>query len=106
MKGPKAAKLVRIYISENDRYRGKPLYVALTLFLKEKDIRVVTVVRGRIGFGPGGIVHGNHFWPIPGDFPVILECLDQAERIEAILPKIIRMLTSGRCVVSDGQMWG
>lgn len=106
MKGPNAAKLVRIYINENDRSRGKPLYVALTLFLKEKDIRVVTVLRGRIGFGQRGIIHGNHFWPIPGDFPIILECLDQAERIEAVLPEIIRMLTHGRCVVSDGQMWG
>lgn len=106
MKSPKAAKLVRIYIKENDRYKGKPLYVALTFFLKEKDIRVVTVVRGRIVFGREGILHGKHFWPIPGDFPIILEFLDEAERIEAVLPEILRMLTRGRCVVSEGQMWG
>jgi len=131
VKSPKAAKLVRIYMCKNDRSGGKSLYVALTHFLKERDISRVIVLRGRIGFGRGGIIHGNHFWSIPGDFPIILECLDQAERIEAVLPEIgqllirrrykfieeifrflglnispRRMLTRGKCVVIDGQVWG
>ena len=105
MKSPKTAKLVCIYMNENDRCKGKPLYVALTQFLREKNIGVITVIRGRVGLGPGGSIQGNHFWPIPGDVPVILECLDQADRINAVLPEIHSMLTKGRYTVLDGKMW-
>ncbi|WP_172408269.1 DUF190 domain-containing protein [Desulfosporosinus sp. FKA] len=105
MKSPKTAKLVCIYIHENDRWRGKPLYVALTQLLREKNIGVVTVIRGRMGVGPNGIIKDNHFWPIHGDYPIILECLDQADRINAVLPEINRMLTKGKYIVVDGEMW-
>lgn len=105
MKSPSAAKLVRIYLNENDRSEGKPLYVELVRVLKEKGIIRVIVTRGKSGLGASGVIHGNHFWPIPGDFPVILECLDSAERISEVLPIIRSMLTQDTCTVIDGQIW-
>ncbi|MDQ7096351.1 DUF190 domain-containing protein, partial [Desulfosporosinus sp. PR] len=127
---PQAAKLVLIYINENERSGGKPLYVALTHLLRERGIARVTVRRGRIGIGQGARLRGYHFWPFPGDRPVVLECLDRAERIEAVLPEIGHLLTRGKyrffeeilrflglnvkrrcpltrgkCVITDGQMW-
>ncbi len=106
MKSLSAAKLVRIYFNENDLSGGKPLYVALTNVLNQTGIAGVIVLRGKMGFGTTGTIHGDHFWPLPGDFPVILECLDSADRINAVLPTILSMLTSGTCVVFDGQMSG
>ena len=42
---------MRIYIGENDKWNGKPLYDAVVSGLRSNDIAGVTVYRGIIGYG-------------------------------------------------------
>ena len=45
------AKLMRIYIGESDRWRDKPLHLALVEAMRANDIAGVTVYRGILGYG-------------------------------------------------------
>jgi uncharacterized protein len=49
------AKMMRIYIGENDKWNGKPLHEAIVNGLRSNDVAGVTVYRGIIGYWcPGG----------------------------------------------------
>ena len=45
------AHLLRIHISERDRYQGKPLYEAIVARCRELKIAGATVFRGLEGYG-------------------------------------------------------
>ncbi|MDA8147398.1 MAG: DUF190 domain-containing protein, partial [Actinomycetota bacterium] len=45
------ARLMQIYLGESDRWRDKPLYIALVEAMRANDIAGVTVYRGILGYG-------------------------------------------------------
>ena len=45
------AQMMRIFISEEDRWKGKPLHEALVEAMRANDIAGVTVYRGILGYG-------------------------------------------------------
>src|SRR5579863_6450577 len=51
------AKLMRIYIGENDKWHDKPLYKALVESLRANDIAGVTVYQGILGYGANRRIH-------------------------------------------------
>ena len=55
-----AARLLRIHISESDRYEGKPLYEAIVQKCRELNIAGATVFRGLEGYGETAEMHRAH----------------------------------------------
>ena len=61
------AKMMRIYVGENDKWNGKPLYEAIVDSLRSNDIAGVTVYRGI-----SGMVRTGEFTRTPRSaFPMI-----------------------------------
>ena len=50
---PQEAVLLRIFLGEDDRAGGLPLYEALILRAREMGMAGATVLRGPMGFGHG-----------------------------------------------------
>ena len=50
---PQEAVLLRIFLGEDDRAGGRPLYEALILKAREMGMAGATVLRGPMGFGHG-----------------------------------------------------
>ena len=48
--------MMRIYVSEEDRWKDKPLHEALVAAMRANDIAGVTVYRGILGYGAHGRV--------------------------------------------------
>ena len=48
---------MRIFIGENDKYQGRPLYEALLEHLRKKGLAGATVLRGVADFGASSVVH-------------------------------------------------
>ena len=48
---PREAVLLRIFLGEDDRASGRPLYEALVLKAREMGMAGATVLRGPMGFG-------------------------------------------------------
>ena len=84
--------LMRIHIGERDRYSGKPLYEAIVNLLRSRGYAGATVFRGVMGYGASGRVSSDHIELLSFDLPLVIECVDTQEKIEAILPDIDMMI--------------
>ena len=51
------ALLLRIFVGEDRRHDGKPLYEALVIKAKERQLAGATVLRGPMGFGHASHLH-------------------------------------------------
>lgn len=87
--------LMRIHIGERDRYQGKPLYEAVVNLLRQRGYAGATVFRGVMGFGASGRISADHMELLSFDLPLVIECVDTQEKIEAILPEIDEMIDAG-----------
>jgi PII-like signaling protein len=52
-------------------------------------------MRGIMGFGPSSKLHTDRFVELSMDLPIVIECIETEERIEAILPELDEMLGGG-----------
>ncbi|MEO6864922.1 MAG: DUF190 domain-containing protein [Gemmatimonadaceae bacterium] len=87
--------LMRIHIGERDKYDGKPLYEAIVSLLRRRGYAGATVFRGVMGFGASGRVATDHMELLAFDLPLVIECVETQEMIEAILPEIDQMIDAG-----------
>jgi uncharacterized protein len=95
------AKLMRIYIGEDDRWRGKPLHDAIVASLRANDIAGVTVYRGICGYGAHRRFHKEKRLSLSSDLPIMLSVVDEEAKIRAYLPILERMVQEGLVVLSD-----
>lgn len=87
--------LARIYIGEADQWHGRPLYQAIVEFLRERHIAGATVLRGIEGFGANSHLHTSRILRLSEDLPVLIEVVDEEERLRAILPELDGMIGDG-----------
>jgi len=89
------ATWLRIYIGESDQWHHKPLYQALVEFFRKERVAGATVLRGVEGYGAHSQIHAAHILRLSEDLPIIVEIIDEAERIEALLPTVREMVREG-----------
>lgn len=87
--------LMRIHIGESDKFHGKPLYEAIVTLLRQRGYAGATVVRGIMGFGATARVHTEKNLRLSLDLPIIVECIETEEKIQAILPELDGMIGGG-----------
>ncbi len=87
--------LMRIHIGERDRFEGRPLYQAIVSLLRERQHAGATVTRAIMGFGATARLHTDSILRLSVDLPLVIECVDTEEKIEAILPELDRMMGGG-----------
>jgi len=88
-------RLLRIFIGESDTHDGRPLYQAIVETLRRDGLAGATVLRGIEGFGKSSRLHTAHILRLSEDLPIVIECVDRAEKIEAILPSLDAMIREG-----------
>jgi hypothetical protein len=89
------ARLLRIFIGESDTHEGRPVYQAIVGTLRKEGLAGVTVLRGIEGFGKSSRLHTAHILRLSEDLPIVIECVDTTDRIEAILPTLDAMIGDG-----------
>jgi PII-like signaling protein len=87
--------LMRIHIGERDKHHGRPLYEAIVQLLRERHFAGATVLRGIAGFGANARLHTEKVLRLSLDLPLIVECVDTEEKIQAILPELDEMIGGG-----------
>jgi PII-like signaling protein len=88
-------QLLRIYISESDRWEGRPLYEAIIRAAREQGLSGATALRGIEGFGAASRIHTVKVLRLSEDLPIIVEIADRPERIAAFLPTLDKMVREG-----------
>ena len=87
--------LMRIHIGERDKHKGKPLYQEIVELLRRKQYAGATVLRAIMGFGASSHVRTDRFVELSIDLPIIVECIETQDKIEAILPELDEMIGGG-----------
>ncbi|WP_148882211.1 DUF190 domain-containing protein [Thermococcus aciditolerans] len=90
---------LRIYIGENDRFEGKPLYKAIVEKLREMGIAGATVYRGIYGFGKKSRVHSADVMRLSTDLPIVVEVVDRGYKIEKAINEVKPMIRDGMITV-------
>lgn len=88
-------KLLRIFIGESDTHEGRPLYAAIVELLRRDGLAGATVLKGIEGFGKSSRLHTANVLRLSADLPIIIECVDAAEKVESVLPALDSMIGDG-----------
>jgi PII-like signaling protein len=95
MKLPSEAELLRIFIGESDKHRGRPLYEVVVEEARRRGLAGATVLRGTIGFGASSRIHTAKILRLSEELPMVIEIVDKPERIAEFLPVLDDMVTEG-----------
>lgn len=96
--------LMRIFIGESDRWENRPLYKALLELFRKEGFAGATVLRGVAGFGATSVLHTDSLLCLSQDLPLVLEVVDNEEKIEEILPRLDEMLRGGMVTLEKARV--
>ncbi|HTZ76017.1 MAG TPA: DUF190 domain-containing protein [Candidatus Aquilonibacter sp.] len=95
------AKMMRIFIGENDKWRDKPLYKALIESMRANDIAGATIYQGILGYGANRRIHKDTALHLSHDRPMMISVVETEEKLKAYFPLLDEMVQQGLVVLSD-----
>jgi PII-like signaling protein len=101
MKIPTGAKVLKIYIGEDDKWRSGLLYPAIVERLKEIGIAGVTVMHGTQVYGAPTLGRASKLGQVFLGRPVVIEAVDVSGRIDLALTALDEMVAEGLVTVYD-----
>ena len=97
-------QLLRVFIGESDRCDGKPLYEVIVRLARKRGLAGATVLRGLEGFGANSRVHTLRILRLSEDLPVVIDSVDDAERIATFLPELDVLVQEGLITLEKVQV--
>lgn len=104
MKIPADGKLLRVFVGETDKWHGRPLYEAIVLLARKEGLAGATVLKGFMGFGRNSRIHTTKLLRLSEDLPVIVEIVDNEEKINGFLPRLDEMVREGLVTVEKANV--
>ncbi|HCI79441.1 MAG TPA: hypothetical protein DHW02_07110 [Ktedonobacter sp.] len=95
------AQALTIYLGESDQWHGMPLYVALVQILREQGCAGATATRAVAGFGAGGRIHESGHTRLSSDASIVIQVVDQPERLRRLLPRLQEMVSDGLITLQE-----
>jgi len=95
MKLPSEAFLLRIFIGESDKIDGRPLCEAIVEKARKRGMAGATALRGFLGFGANSRIHTSKVLRLSEDLPIVVEIVDEEEKINVFLPELDKMIGEG-----------
>lgn len=97
MKIKNDAKLLRIFIGENDKLGPVNLYEKIVVEARKAELAGATVIRGIMGFGGNSVIHSSKFLTLSEDLPLVIEIVDEEERIKKFIPVVEQIFEEANC---------
>ncbi len=89
------ARLLRVFIGESDKFEGKPLYQVIVERARQRELAGATVLRGYLGYGANSRIHSTRIMRLSEDLPMVIEIVDEPERIAAFAAELDGMIGEG-----------
>ncbi|WP_457568947.1 DUF190 domain-containing protein [Desulfurobacterium sp.] len=97
----KKEKLLRIFIDSEDKYNGEPLWKFILKSVKEKGLAGATVLKAAAGIGSHSEIHTANVLALSFNLPLVIEIIDEEEKIENFVKFIDTILEEGLVTVQD-----
>lgn len=102
---PEQGCLLRIFIGEMDKYKGKPLYEWIVVKAREQELAGATVLRGMMGFGANSrVIHTFKIQRLSEDMPIVIELVDTREKLEQFLDLIDDKIDAGLVTLEKAEV--
>ncbi len=88
-------ELLRVFIGESDRLRGRPLYEVIVELARSDGLAGATVLRGTLGFGANSRIHTAKVLRLSEDLPMVVEIVDDHEKIARFVEKLDGIIGDG-----------
>ena len=95
MHPPVEAVLLRVFVGEEDRYKGRSLYQAIVATALERRMAGATVLPGPDGFGVSRSLRTELNIDAGPRSPMVVEIIDSEDQINRFLPVLNDMVESG-----------
>jgi len=92
---PEEGLLLRIFIGESDKRDNRPLYEVIVEEARRRGLAGATVLRGVMGFGANSRIHTSKILRLSEDLPMVIEMVDEADKINAFIPDLDAMIREG-----------
>ena len=99
MRQLEAAVRLRIYLGEDDKYKGRPLYEEIVVQAQQSRMAGATVFRGYMGYGGATGLHAGKILGSSRDLPIVVEILDTEGKVNAFLEILDQILAGGVATV-------
>jgi PII-like signaling protein len=101
-----SAARLKIYIDENDKHKGKPLYELIVLMARKKGLAGATVTKGILSFGKSSRLHSSKVLRLSEDLPIIIDIVDNKDKLHEFLKDIEGFLESvgGLITLEDAEV--
>lgn len=100
----KEGSMLRIFVGERDKHQGVPLYEWLVKQAQQAELSGATVFRGILGFGAHTKVHSAKLLDLSVDLPLVIEIIDEKEKIERFMSVVDDAVGEGLATVENVQM--
>lgn len=91
------AKLLRIFIGENDKIGNIPAYEKIVLEARKFGLAGATVFKGIMGYGGNSIIHTSKILRLSEDLPLIIEIVDEIKKIEEFIKILDTIFEEANC---------
>lgn len=92
------AKLLRIFIGESDKTHHVPVYEKIVTEARKAGLAGATVFKGIMGFGgTSRRIHTSKILRLSEDLPIIIEIVDEEQKIENFLPIMDDIIEKAKC---------
>jgi uncharacterized protein len=105
MRHLETALRLRIFLGEDDKYQGRPLYEEIVVQAQRSRIAGATVFRGYMGYGGSSGLHAGKILRSSKDLPVVIEILDSEGKVNAFLEILDQLLSGGIVTVEKVQLY-
>lgn len=92
---PEEGLLLRVFIGESDKKGSRLLYELIVEEARRRGLAGATVLRGMMGFGASSRIHTSKILRLSEDLPVVIEIVDEADKITGFLPYLNTMIQEG-----------
>lgn len=95
------AALLRIFIGDRDKHRGRSLYEVIVERAKNAGLAGATVFGGHLGYGANSVVHHAGMFRLSQDLPIVIEMVAKEEKLRSFLPQLKSLLSGGGLITLE-----
>jgi PII-like signaling protein len=92
---------LRVFIGEDERYRGQPLFEAIVFAAKEHGLAGATVYKGFMGYAPHADISAAGILLLAENLPIVVDIVDEEESIRSFLPFLREAVKNGIVICSE-----
>jgi len=90
-----------VIVGEGDHVHHRSLATEIVLRAHAAGLAGATVLRGVEGFGASSRIHTSRLLSLAEDLPIMVVIVDTRDRVEAFLPQVEELVTSGLVMLED-----